>query len=80
MLITRGPLTRWHLKIPMTHALRTSQHFVVPSLRRKVLYEMTSLKHPFDADSLVNLASKILKERLTNKEDNKQQSQQIIAT
>jgi len=28
-----------------------------------VLYEMTTLKHPFDADSLVTLASKILKDQ-----------------
>ncbi|CAE8721965.1 unnamed protein product, partial [Polarella glacialis] len=28
-----------------------------------VLYEMTTLKHPFDADSLVILASKILKDQ-----------------
>ncbi|CAJ1355747.1 unnamed protein product [Effrenium voratum] len=29
-----------------------------------VLYEMSTLKHPFDADSLVLLASKILKDRM----------------
>lgn len=29
-----------------------------------VLYEMTTLKHPFDADSLVILASKILKDQI----------------